>query len=90
MSPLRRTIETACHALKDHPDKNDLILCVTPLARERMQWLNTLLVSAEELQDFCKEMSQLTGLKIDLSFLDAKNYKLNGAVWFLEEMKGEH
>jgi hypothetical protein len=67
-----------------------MILCVNPLARERMQWLNTLLVSAEELQEFCQEMGLVSGLKIDISFLKAKPYKLNGAVWFLEEMTEKH
>ena len=35
-------------------------------------------------------MSEMSGLKIDFSFLDKKKYRLGGEFWWLEEMPNDH
>ena len=70
VSPLRRTILTACHLLKNHPRKSELTLKIEPLAKEGMSQWNTLLVSGSALKKFCGELSAELGLTIDTSFLE--------------------
>ena len=50
VSPLRRTVETACNMLKHHPLKNDLTLLLCPIAKEKMSYQNTFLSSGNELK----------------------------------------
>ena len=50
VSPLRRTIQTACHLLKDHPRKKEFTLKLEPLARELMTYSNVMLCSGSYLQ----------------------------------------
>ena len=49
VSPLRRTIQTACHLLKDHPRKKDFTLKLEPMARELMTYSNVMLCSGSYL-----------------------------------------
>jgi len=64
-SPLRRTIETACHMLRSHPKKAEMTLRLTPHLKETTCSADTCPVGAEELADFCGEMTRESGIRIE-------------------------
>lgn len=81
VSPFRRTIQSACHLLKDHPDKENMTLYLTVGPLEHLGFKNTLLLHGVALKKFCNEMSERFGVSIDCSFLgDYTDQKW----WFLE------
>ena len=57
VSPFRRTIQSACHLLKNHPNKSSLTLIVSPGATEHLGFKNMTLQHAEALKAFCANMS---------------------------------
>ena len=82
VSPLRRTIETACHLLKGHPRKSEFTLKIEPTARELMTAGNVMLCTASYLRKFCANLASEFGLKIDTTSLD--KYE-NQDYWYLED-----
>ena len=79
MSPFRRAIETACHALANHPLKEMLILKLTPDVKEIMSYQNTLLVSKSFLLEFTKQMADRFSLRFDCTAIEQY-----GEYWFWE------
>jgi Histidine phosphatase superfamily (branch 1) len=79
VSPLRRTVQTACLALQKHPSKASLVIKLEPRLKEFMSYQNTLLVSKSALLSFCADMSAQYSLCIDSSFLEPF-----GEYWFWE------
>ena len=70
VSPFRRTIQSACHLLKNHPNKSNLTLILSPGATEHFGFKNVLMQHAEALKRFCANMSEQFGLAFDTTFLD--------------------
>ena len=81
VSPFRRTILSACHLLKGHPNKSSLTLVLSPGATEHFGYKNVLMQHADALKRFCAEMGQQFGLAFDTTFLDAHQ---DQRLWFLE------
>ena len=81
VSPFRRTIQTACHLLKNHPSKASLTLVLQPSAAEHFGFKNVILLHAEALKRFCAEMTEQFGLAFDTTFLDSYQ---DQRLWFLE------
>jgi hypothetical protein len=79
VSPLRRTIQTACLILQNYANKASLIIKLDPSLKEFMSYQNTLLVSKSALLSFCADMSTKYSLQIDCSFLEPF-----GEYWFWE------
>ena len=57
VSPFRRTIQTACLMLENHPLKDKVTLFLDPIFKEKMSNQNTMMVTARALQKYCQEMS---------------------------------
>ena len=67
VSPFRRTLQTACELLKDHPEKERLTLIVDAGAMEHLGCKNAMLLHPAALSKFCSELTRQYGLKIDCS-----------------------
>ena len=71
VSPFRRTILSACHLLKNHPEKASMTLILTPGPLEHLGYKNVLMLHAEALKRFCGEMNAQHGLVFNTAFLDS-------------------
>ena len=81
MSPCRRTIQTACALLKDHPNKANLTLILTPGALEHVGFKNILMLHADALRAYCLKMEEEFGLNFNTAFLLRYG---NPRWWFLD------
>jgi hypothetical protein len=54
VSPHRRTLQTACYVLQNHPQRENITLTLLPLAKEVMNNSNDLPIEYNELLDFIK------------------------------------
>jgi len=79
VSPLRRTIQTACLLVKDHPNRANLKIKLDPLIKENMSYQNTFLAQKTPLIQFCEQMCSENGVSIDTSSLESY-----GEFWFWE------
>ena len=82
VSPFRRTLQTACELLKDHPEKDRLTLVIDVGAMEHLGCKNAMLLHPAALKKFCGELTSQYGLNIDCtSFLQTFEDK---EWWFFE------
>ena len=81
VSPYRRTIRSACELLKNHPKKAQLCVVLDPAAMEHLGNKNAMLLHAEAMRKFCKQLSCEYGITIDCSFLDSF---ADPDLWFLD------
>jgi hypothetical protein len=79
VSPLRRTIHTACCALATHPQKKDLTLRLLPLLTEAMRHATTTPCKASELKEWVDKCSKDYDIKIEYG-----SDKLNQDNWIVE------
>lgn len=81
VSPFRRTIQSACHLLKNHPAKQSLTLVLDVGPAEHISSKNVTLLHADALKRLCNELSNEHGIAIDTTFLDSFS---DPRWWFLE------
>lgn len=86
VSPFRRTIQSACNLLKNHPNKAELTLVLKPGAAEHLGFKNVFLLHADALKRYCARMTEQYGLTIDTTFVD--QYQ-DPKLWFLELITDE-
>ena len=71
VSPLRRTIETAYHIFKDHPDFANLKVILHPILREKICVSGDVPLSNEDFSQQLKDVYQpLFGNRIDTHLMD--------------------
>ena len=81
VSPFRRTIQSACHLLKNHPAKQFLTLVLDVGLAEHLSYKNVTMLHADALKRLCNDLSNEHSITIDTSFLDSFN---DPRWWFLE------
>ena len=81
VSPFRRTIQSACYLLKNHPAKQSLVLVLDIGPAEHFSYKNVTMLNSDALQKLCNELSNEHGLSIDTSFPDSFD---DPRWWFLE------
>jgi hypothetical protein len=65
VSPHKRTIRTACGLLATHPQKDQLVLRLTPMLKEATRSSQSCVCGPEELKEFCDKVTLETGIKIE-------------------------
>lgn len=76
VSPLRRTIQTACEVLSRHPSHANKTIRLDPLIKEHMSYQNTYVSHKTHLLAWCKQLEEQYKLKIDVSAIAAIDHEL--------------
>ena len=75
VSPMQRTLMTAIHMFKEHPNKGGIQFIVLPLVTEVIQYMSDTCIDCFELIEKFGEGKDITeGIKFDFSML--YNYKI--------------
>ena len=70
VSPHVRTIQSAALMLSSHPQKQDMVLVLLPLAKEIMHTSNDLGLEFKDLEAFTSQISKEHGVKFDFSLFE--------------------